>query len=81
MDLVTVGVVLGLMALGAGLVWWPAGLMLAAKDKEIDRLKGLSGAASDLLETERDIDAARDLDPDSELGVLLDGDDPAGPEA
>ena len=80
MDLLTVGVVLALVAGGAALMYWPMSLKADALRAEIDRHKRLAGAASDLVETERTIDAARDLDPLDELGVLLDGDDLPGPE-
>lgn len=80
MDFLTVGVVLGLIALGAAVVYWPMSLKLANLNREIDRHKNLGEAASDLVQTERTIDSARDLAPIDELGVLLSGDRP-GAEA
>ena len=80
MDFFTVVIAVCLTALGAGAVWWPMSLMLKVKDTEIARLKSLAGAASEMVQTERIIDAARDLAPLDELGVLLDGNDLAGVE-
>jgi hypothetical protein len=71
MDLLTVGVVLGLVALGGVIVWWPLSLEADSLRGEIDRLKRLGDAASGAIQTERRIDAARDLAPLDELGVLL----------
>lgn len=81
MDLLSIGVALVLVLGGALALYWPMSLKVKILNMEIDRLKKLSGATRELLETEREIDAARGLDPDSELGVLLDGDDLPGAEA
>lgn len=78
MDLLTVAVVVSLLLAGGGLVYWPMSLKLVALKATIEKHKRAVGAASDLVEGEREIDAARDLDPADELGVLLNG--PSGPE-
>lgn len=75
MEWATVGLVLGLMALGAVLVVWPLSLMLQERDREIERLQTKLSASKELLQTERTLDGARDLPPADELGVLF-GDRP-----
>ena len=82
MSLTAVLTVLGLMAVGAALVLWPCLLLIshAAERQamlagEITRLKkeadALRKATDAVVGTERAIDAARDLPPLDELGVLL----------
>lgn len=78
MDLATVIVVLVLIALGGGMVAWPMGLLLREKDREIESLKALGAKFKDVVETERELDAARDLPPADELRVLF-GTDPGQP--
>lgn len=76
MDWATIGLVLGLMGLGAGLVAWPLYLLLEKRDAEIERLKGLVPKTEAIVGVERDLLDARDLPPADELGVLF-GDPPA----
>lgn len=72
MDLLTVGIVLSLMAVGGGLVYWPMSLRLEALREALRESAKRNIALAAGIELERSIDAARDESPDSELRMLLD---------
>lgn len=82
MSLSAVLLTLGLLALGGLLVLWPALLIVNMSEAkvtdlkaEIERIKkekdALRAATNSVVGTERAIDAARDLPPLDELGLLL----------
>lgn len=91
MDYVQIAIVVGLMALGGGLVFWPCSLQISHLNERVKRLalelealqqdaKNLVSAAASVVDEERTLAGARDPAGAVDFGVLLDDDiDPTAP--
>ena len=91
MDYVQIAIIVGLVALGGAIVYWPMSLMVKHLDERVERMarelealkqdaKNLVTASQGVVDEERLIDRAGGLTPGDRFGGLLDGDlDPTAP--
>lgn len=91
MDYATIAIIVGLVALGGAIVYWPMSLMVKHLDERVERMASelealkqdatnLVTAAQGVVAEERTLARARSDSGAVDFGVLLDGDlDPTAP--